>query len=58
MHAHYTIDTIKFINVDRMSTLNIAHQQLSQLAGRKGSLRLKQIQRRLEIKEVGISTQE
>ena len=34
MHAHYTIDTVKIISVDHMSTLNVAHQQLTQPEGK------------------------
>ena len=53
-HAHYTIETVKIVSVDRVWTLNVTHQQLTQP---EGSSRLKQIQRRLEVEQVGISAQ-
>ena len=37
MHVHYTIDTVKIISVDHMSTRNVAHQYQS-LSWSKGSL--------------------
>ena len=54
-HAHYTIKMVQIFSVDH---INVAHQQLTQPELKEGSLRLKQIQRRLEIEEVGISTHE
>ena len=51
MHAHYAIDTVKIVSVDRVLTLNVAHQTAE--AWWKGSLRLKEVQRRLESEKVG-----
>ena len=37
MHVHYTIDTVKIVSVDHVSTRNVAHQYRS-LSWSKGSL--------------------
>ena len=34
-HEYYTIDTVKIVSIDSMSTLNVAHQQLTQPEGER-----------------------
>ena len=48
-HVHYTVGTVKIVNVDHVLAINVAHQQLKL---RKGSSRSSAL-RRLESEEAG-----